>query len=213
MGTQKNTETGKRPGVMLYFDMVEPILPLRDAEKGRLLMAIVNYARDGIQPEFTGRLALAWGYIQPKLDRDADVYENTVQKKKYAAFCKKRTALKLSKIPYQQWLDLTAEERKQLLTSDNTCIHMDTHDNTCYPTGKRKGDGEGDGKREGDGKETRKETRKEKGKLNSSYVSADAEEKEDSGAAAATENKKFLFKKLKSCLRLILFLLICSKYK
>jgi hypothetical protein len=73
---------------------------------------------------------------------------------------------------------------------------MDTHDNTSYPTGKREGDGEGDGKREGDGKETRKETRKEKGKLYSSYVSAGAEEKEDSGAAAATENKKFLFKKL-----------------
>ena len=134
MEPQKKGSSVRRPGVMIYFDMVEPILPLRDSEKGRLLMAIVEYARDGLEPKFTGRLALAWGYIQPKLDRDAEVYEDTVQKKKYAAFCKKRVALKLPKISYSQWLTMTEDKQQHMVTPDNTCIHVDTDDNTCYPT-------------------------------------------------------------------------------
>lgn len=151
MDTQKKGGCIKRPGVMIYFDMVEPILPLRDSEKGRLLMAIVEYARDGVEPKLSGRMALAWGYIQPKLDRDAEVYADTVQKKKYAAFCKKRVALKLPKIPFPQWLGMTEDEQQQMVTHDNTCIHVDTDDNTCYPTGKGDGDGKGDGYGEGYG--------------------------------------------------------------
>lgn len=151
MRTQEKPGSAGRPGVMIYFDMVEPILPLKDAEKGRLLMAIVEYARDGTEPRFTGRLALAWGYIQPKLDRDAEVYEYTKTQRKYAAFCKRRSALKLPKIPIEQWMGMDENERIRMLTGDNETQRAVDPVDSRYPTGKGDGDGNGEGYGEGYG--------------------------------------------------------------
>ena len=79
-----------RPGVMLYFDMLEPIRVLPDADKGRLLVAILEYGKEGIVPEFNGMLALAWGFVRPKIDRDLEEYERTVLRRQYATFCRER---------------------------------------------------------------------------------------------------------------------------
>jgi len=48
-----------RPGVMLYFDMLEPIRVLPDEDKGRLLVAILEYGKDGVVPEFSGMLMVS----------------------------------------------------------------------------------------------------------------------------------------------------------
>lgn len=183
MDTSKNGSCGKRPGVMLYYDMVEPILSLRDSEKGRLLMAIVAYSRESTEPEFTGRLALAWGYIQPKLDRDAEAYESTRIQRKYATFCRERSKKKLAKIPMEAWLEMTEEERKTMLSEDIGKHRADDSDDCRYPTGKGKrngnrngkGDGNGDGNGKGDG--------------NTSVSSAAAADTASPLAAAAAERK------------------------
>lgn len=94
-----------RPGIMLYFDMLEPVRVLPDAEKGRLLVAMLEYGQFGKLPEFQGLLALAWAFVKPKLDRDGQTYENAKLQRKYAAFCRQRAARELPKIPFQQWLD------------------------------------------------------------------------------------------------------------
>ena len=91
-----------RPGIMLYFDILEPIKVLPDADKGRLLVAMLEYGQSGIVPEFEGMLALAWGFVKPKLDRDGETYENAKVQRKYAAFCKKRTAMNLPKVPFEE---------------------------------------------------------------------------------------------------------------
>ena len=49
---------------------------LSDAEKGRLLVAMLEYGEKGILPQFDGMLALAWGFVKTKLDRDDETYEN-----------------------------------------------------------------------------------------------------------------------------------------
>lgn len=56
-----------RPGIMLYFDILEPLKVLPDADKGRLFVAILEYGQFGVVPEFEGMLAMAWGFIKPKL--------------------------------------------------------------------------------------------------------------------------------------------------
>ena len=94
-----------RPGIMLYFDMLEPVRVLPDAEKGRLLVAMLEYGQFGKVPEFQGMLALAWAFVKPKLDRDGQSYDNAKLQRKYAAFCRQRAARELPKIPFQQWLD------------------------------------------------------------------------------------------------------------
>ena len=66
-----------RTGIMLYFDILEPIRVLSDADKGRLLVAMLEYGKYGTLPQFDGMLALAWGFVQPKIDRDEETYENS----------------------------------------------------------------------------------------------------------------------------------------
>ena len=110
-----------RPGIMLYFDIRQPLKVLPDADKGRLLDALLEYGEFGVIPEFDpqsdGLLAMAWGFIQPKLDRDGASYDNAVAQRKYAAFCKKLGALDLPKLSFTEWKDLTEEERERMVTA------------------------------------------------------------------------------------------------
>lgn len=108
-----------RPGIMLYFDILEPIRVLSDADKGRLLVAMLEYGQCGKMPQFDGMLALAWGFVQPKLDRDGETYENSKVQRQYAAFCKKRAKVNLPKIPFEEWLNMSENERQRMLTADN----------------------------------------------------------------------------------------------
>ena len=108
-----------RPGIMIYFDMLGPIRVLPDAEKGRLLVAMLEYGESGTLPQFDGMLALAWEFVKPKLDRDGETYENAKIQRKYAAFCKRRTALNLPKVPFEEWLNMAEDERERMVTEDN----------------------------------------------------------------------------------------------
>ena len=108
-----------RPGIMIYFDIREPIKWLPDADKGRLFDAILEYGEHGTVPEFDGMLAMAWGFIKPKLDKDGDSYENSKAQRQYAAFCKKRSAAGLGKILFEDWAEMDEEERRWRATSDN----------------------------------------------------------------------------------------------
>ncbi len=73
-------ERKKQPGVMIYFDIRAALERLGDAEKGRLLMAYINYGEYGEVPEFEGELGMAWAFIKPKLDLDREHYEKKCEK-------------------------------------------------------------------------------------------------------------------------------------
>ena len=123
-----------RPGIMLYFDILEPIKVLPDADKGRLLVAMLEYGQTGAVPEFTGMLALAWGFVKPNLDRDEEAYQNAVVQRKYAAFCKQRRTLKLPKISFEEWIDMSEDERLRMATSDNEPLRAVDSVGSRYPT-------------------------------------------------------------------------------
>lgn len=125
-----------RPGIMLYFDILEPIRVLPDADKGRLLVAMLEYGKSGTVPEFEGDLGLtlAWGFVKPKIDKDEEAYKDSVIQREYAAFCKKRRRLNLSKIPFEEWLSLPEYERERLSTSDNELQRAVDFVDSRYPT-------------------------------------------------------------------------------
>ena len=123
-----------RPGIMLYFDILEPIRVLPDADKGRLLVAMLEYGQSGTVPEFDGMLALAWGFVKPNLDRDEEAYENAKVQRSYATFCKQRKSLKLPKIPFEEWLNMTEDERKQMVTEHNEPLRAVDFVGSRYPT-------------------------------------------------------------------------------
>ena len=123
-----------RPGIMLYFDILEPIRVLPDADKGRLFVAMLEYGQSGKAPEFEGMLAMAWGFVKPNLDRDEEAYENAKVQRNYATFCKRRKSLKLPKIPFEEWLNMTEYERQRMVMEDNEPKRAVDFDVPRYPT-------------------------------------------------------------------------------
>lgn len=113
-----------RPGIMLYFDILEPIKVLPDADKGRLLVAMLEYGQRGTVPEFDGMLALAWGFVKPKIDKDSEEYNRTVLKRQYATFCRDRKKKGEPDITFDEWLT----------TIDNQSYQMISHDTKWHPT-------------------------------------------------------------------------------
>lgn len=107
-----------RPGIMLYFDILEPIKVLPDADKGRLLVAMLEYGQSGKQPQFDGMLALAWGFVKPKIDKDSEEYKRTVLKRMYATFCRDRKKKNEPEISFEEWLMTIDEQRYQVISND-----------------------------------------------------------------------------------------------
>ena len=75
----------KRPGVMLYFEMRPCLRRLDDAQKGRLLEAILDYGEEGTEPKLEGMAALAWDFIRPRIDRDAEHYRQLCEQNRLSA--------------------------------------------------------------------------------------------------------------------------------
>lgn len=113
-----------RPGIMLYFDILEPIKVLPDADKGRLLVAMLEYGQCGKPPQFDGMLALAWGFVKPKIDKDSEEYNRTVLKRMYATFCRDRKKKNEPEVSFEEWLIIIDDQKDQMIS----------HDTKWYPT-------------------------------------------------------------------------------
>ena len=116
-----------RPGIMLYFDILEPIKVLPDADKGRLLVAMLEYGKNGTVPVFDGMLALAWGFVKPKIDKDEAEYNMSVLRRQYATTCRERKRKGESEITFDEWLKTNSNH-------DSQRASMMTNDNQWYPT-------------------------------------------------------------------------------
>lgn len=107
-----------RPGIMIYFDMLGPIRVLPDADKGRLLVAMLEYGQEGKLPRFDGMLALAWEFVKPKIDKDSEEYNKTVLKRQYATFCRDRKRKGEPEISFEEWLMTIDDQSNQVIPSD-----------------------------------------------------------------------------------------------
>ena len=128
-----------RPGIMLYFDILEPIRVLPDADKGRLLVAMLEYGQVGTVPDFDGMLALAWGFVKPKLDKDSEEYNKTVLKRQYATFCRDRKRKGEPDISFEEWVMTIDDHSYQMVSNDikwytTTSTTPSTPTNTSTPT-------------------------------------------------------------------------------
>ena len=116
-----------RPGIMLYFDILEPIKVLPDADKGKLLVAMLEYGQTGNVPAFEGMLALAWGFVKPKIDKDEEEYNLSVLRRQYATVCRERKKKGEPEITFDEWLKTNGSH-------DNQKPSMMINDNQWYPT-------------------------------------------------------------------------------
>ena len=123
-----------RPGIMLYFDILEPIKVLPDADKGRLLVAMLEYGQYGKAPAFDGMLALAWGFVKPKIDKDSEEYNRTVLKRMYATFCRDRKKKGEPDISFEEWLMTIDDQQYQMISSDTKWYPTTTTTTTTTPS-------------------------------------------------------------------------------
>ena len=78
----KKTE---RQGFVLYHSLRKPLEMLDDAQRGKLLLAILNYSEFGTVPDFQDAVIdMAFAFIRDKLDRDADAYKDKCEKRAIA---------------------------------------------------------------------------------------------------------------------------------
>lgn len=59
--------------VKAYYDWIEQTAALSDAERGRLFIAILEYARSGLEPKLDGREGILFPAFKSMLDRDAQI--------------------------------------------------------------------------------------------------------------------------------------------
>jgi hypothetical protein len=69
---------------VLYYDYRNHLALLSDEERGRLLMALLDYAENGKEPDLAGAALMAFSFIRSQMDRDAAKYAETVQKRREA---------------------------------------------------------------------------------------------------------------------------------
>lgn len=109
----------KPPGVLLYFDIRPGLKRLSASEKGQLFDAILDYAENGVVPEFEGVLGIAWDFIMPKLDRDAETYIAKSIANQYGPYVRERKKRGLSFMTCDEWCALSDVERKRLTSFDD----------------------------------------------------------------------------------------------
>ena len=72
----------KAKGIMLYFDIKEPLKDFSDEERGKLVWALLEYGENHVTPQLNGSLKTAFDFIKKDIDRDIEKYFNRCQKNK-----------------------------------------------------------------------------------------------------------------------------------
>ena len=115
---------------MFYFDVRPCIKRLTLEEKGQLFEAILDYGEFGNLPNFDDRLGIAWDFIQPKLNKDSELYGRKVSQRHYAVYV--REARKCDSVPisFDEWSILPDDEKKRLLSTDTESYPTSTSTST-----------------------------------------------------------------------------------
>lgn len=74
----------EKKSFILYHDYRQHLALLSDEERGRLLMALFDYAETKTVPELSGAVLMAFSFIKAQMDRDDARYEETVEKRRNA---------------------------------------------------------------------------------------------------------------------------------
>ena len=94
----------ERPGVMLYFDALRPAISrLDEAQCGALLRSVLDYAQYGVVPELDPMTGLAFDMLAPKIDRDAERYEESREQRLYAVYVREKKKIGEQALSLADW--------------------------------------------------------------------------------------------------------------
>ena len=122
-----------RPGILFYFEMVEPLLTqLTDEQAGQLFRAAFEYGQYGVVPSFpTGNmLAMAWALLKPAIDRDGERYNDTVAQRAFAVYVRECKRNGRQPVSFEEF---KINGGHQPTSTDNDRHRPITDDNGRYP--------------------------------------------------------------------------------
>ncbi len=115
-------ERKERPGVMLYFDVFRPLLNrLDDKQCGQLLRMVIDYAEHGeVHDNPDPFLGMAFDLIRPKLDHDAERYEESREQRQYAVYCREKRKAGEPYMEISEWrLSRNVQQNNGPISPDN----------------------------------------------------------------------------------------------
>lgn len=95
--------TKKKPGVMVYFEMIDAVDHLSDKGAGVLFKSILRYAREGEEPKLTATLQPLWGLIRGRIDTDDRVYREKALRNQYNVYVRWQRQQGMEPLPYEVW--------------------------------------------------------------------------------------------------------------
>lgn len=115
----------KNKGILIYFDSIEQLELIPDADRGRLLIDLLRYAKDGVLPEFDSPIVqLMFSIMQKKIDKDAERYEEVCRKRAEAG--RKGLASR-----YKNEALANVSKSKQMVANDSNCQQLQANDSKC----------------------------------------------------------------------------------
>ena len=139
----------ERPGIMVYFDLLDILKDYSTEEAGQLFLAMLEYGVTGAVPDFSDRgMRTIWRNVQQKIDRDNDKYQSTVEARQYATYCrehKKKHGEDSKPLSMEEWKD-------QMISNDDFGIQLQLQPVTTTATAT----GNGRGNRNGDSGEKKR---------------------------------------------------------
>lgn len=94
----------KKPGVMIYLDMLPVVKQLSNEEKGILFESILEYAQDGTVRKLPPNLNILWPLIEAKLDNDELRYRQTIAKRGYGSYTRWAKQRGQEPVTYKDWV-------------------------------------------------------------------------------------------------------------
>ena len=126
----KNKE---RPGVMMYFHLLEPMRCLPKEQFADMIWALMDYAQHGVLPVFSDPLmTMSWGYLQHAADVDLERYEERCAQAKAASA--KRWGKDASASERMRTVPNTTTETDTTADADAVTNASASADTQSYPT-------------------------------------------------------------------------------
>ena len=79
-----NLTSQEKNSFVLYAEYIRQVDRLSDSQAGALFRAILSYASGQKLPEMDAVTAMAFDFIQSRMDKDSEKYQKTVEKRREA---------------------------------------------------------------------------------------------------------------------------------
>lgn len=96
----------KKPGVMLYFDILPALEMMSSQERGDFFLYILNYAQNHTETELKSEISKGvWAMMKGRIDYDDARYKEICRKRSYAAYVKKLKDKGHDPLDFEDWLE------------------------------------------------------------------------------------------------------------